>query len=110
MNPDDVTPDPVVLQENSTAIDSPTCDEVPPRSERRAPIRWGGVIWGGLTLITAGWILSIVSSSDRLRLLFAWIAGLSEASLWALALAALGVFIVICAVLGGISATRRRRN
>ena len=76
----------------------------------RAPIRWGGIVWGGLIIAVAGWILWTVSSTERLRVLFRWVSGFTLTTLVAVGLIGCGLLIVLCALLAGISVTRHRKK
>lgn len=75
----------------------------------RAPIRWGGVVWGLLLTLFAGVTLYVLASAGRAAEVAVWLRSLTPGSAWALAAAALGLIIVVSALLGGIRASQRRR-
>lgn len=75
----------------------------------RAPIRWGGVVWGILLTLFAGVTLYVLASAGRAAEVAVWLRSLTPGSAWALAAAALGLIIVVSALLGGIRASQRRR-
>jgi len=75
----------------------------------RAPIRWGGVVWGLLLVLFAGGMLFVLSAPERLAAVEVWLAALTPGTAWALWLAAAGVLIVVFALLGAIRSAQRRR-
>ncbi|WP_285114094.1 hypothetical protein [Leifsonia sp. fls2-241-R2A-40a] len=78
-------------------------------SGRPAPVRWGGVVWGVLLTLFAAGTLYVLSSADRADAVGGWITALTPGSAWALGAAAVGLIIVVSALLGGIRASQRRR-
>ena len=76
----------------------------------RAPIRWGGVVWGLLLIVFAAGTLFVLSAPERLAAVEVWLAALTPVTAWALWLAAAGVLIVVFALLGAIRSAQRRRQ
>jgi hypothetical protein len=76
----------------------------------RAPIRWGGVVWGLLLIVFAAGTLFVLSAPERLAAVEVWLAALTPGTAWALWLAAAGVLIVVFALLGAIRSAQRRRQ
>lgn len=88
----------------------PPADWTPAPAASRAPIRWGGVVWGLLLVLFAGGMLFVLSAPERLAAVEVWLAALTPGSAWALWLAAAGVLIVVFALLGAIRSAQRRRH
>jgi len=84
----------------------PTVSPIPSGT---APVRWGGVVWGLLLTLFAGATLYVLASAERVREVGDWLASLTPGSAWALGAAAIGLVIVVSALLGGIRASQRRR-
>lgn len=80
-----------------------------PRPADRAPVRWGGVVWGLLLLLFAGGTLWVVSSPSRLTAWDRWASTLTPATAWALGIAVVGLVIVVSGLLGAIRSAQRRR-
>ena len=78
-------------------------------SAGRAPVRWGGVVWGILLVLFAGGTLFVLSAPSRLAGVELWLASLTPGATWALWIALLGVLIVVFALLGAIRSAQRRR-
>lgn len=76
----------------------------------RPPVRWGGVVWGILLLMFAATTLFVVSAPARLTAFVVWLSSLTPGTAWALWIATFGLIIVVCALLGGVSAAQRRRR
>lgn len=74
------------------------------------PVRWGGIVWGILISLLAAAILVVVSSPVRLAGVTVWLATLSPGGAVAVWIAALGIVIVVSALLGAISAAQRNRR
>jgi len=82
---------------------------IPQPTAPRAPIRWGGVVWGLLLTVFAVATLAVLASAERVADVTAWMRALTPGSAWALGAAVLGLIIVVSALLGGIRASQRRR-
>ena len=74
------------------------------------PVRWGGIVWGILIILLAATVLVVVSSPVRLAGVTVWLATLSPGGAVAVWIAALGIVIVVSALLGAISAAQRNRR
>lgn len=74
------------------------------------PVRWGGIVWGILIILLAAAVLVVVSSPVRLAGVTVWLATLSPGGAVAVWIAALGIVIVVSALLGAISAAQRNRR
>ena len=74
------------------------------------PVRWGGIVWGILIILVAAAVLVVVSSPVRLAGVTVWLATLSPGGAVAVWIAALGIVIVVSALLGAISAAQRNRR
>ncbi|WP_433862578.1 hypothetical protein [Streptomyces sp. L7] len=74
------------------------------------PVRWGGIVWGILIILLAATVLVVVSSPVRLAGVTVWLATLSPGGTVAVWIAALGIVIVVSALLGAISAAQRNRR
>jgi hypothetical protein len=93
------------LRESTAAWPAPA----PSTPGGRAPIRWGGVVWGLLLMLFSGATLYVLASAERAADVALWLRSLTPGSACALAAAALGLIIVVSALLGGIRASQRRR-
>ena len=76
----------------------------------RPHVRWGGVVWGALLLAIAGFVLFTVSSRARQSAFESWVAGLTPGAGWTLAVVAVGVFILILALLAVVRSAQRGRQ
>jgi hypothetical protein len=68
------------------------------------------VVWGLLLTAFAGVTLYVLSSAGRAADVGTWLTSLTPGSAWALGAAALGLVIVVSALLGGIRSAQRRRE
>ena len=105
-----VTPSPATPAE--PWLSSPDAYAFPVRPVRSGPppVRWGGIIWGILIILVAAGVLVVVSSPVRLAGVTVWLATLSPGGTVAVWVAALGIVIVVSALLGAISAAQRNRR
>jgi hypothetical protein len=76
----------------------------------RPHVRWGGVVWGALLVAIAGFVLFTVSSRARQSAFESWVAGLTPGAGWTLAVVAVGVFILILALLAVVRSAQRGRR
>lgn len=76
----------------------------------RAHIRWGGVVWGAILVVFAGFVLALVSSRDRQYAFEYWLTHLRAGSAWTLGVVAVGVFILILALLAAVRSAQRKRR
>ncbi|QNE37635.1 hypothetical protein F1C12_09430 [Leifsonia shinshuensis] len=76
----------------------------------RPSVRWGGIVWGTLMILLALAMLVIVSSPARVAGVTVWLATLTPGAALAVWIAALGLVIVVSALLGAISAAQRNRR
>jgi hypothetical protein len=76
----------------------------------RPHVRWGGVVWGALLVAIAGFVLFTVSSRARQSAFETWVAGLTPGVGWTLAVVAVGVFILILALLAVVRSAQRNRR
>ena len=97
------------MSDPNTTVPLFTANPVAPAPASRAPIRWGGVVWGIILSVFAAVTLFVVSSTERADQAGAWLTSLTPGSAWALAAAVLGLIIVVSALLAGIRASQRRR-
>ncbi|MEN2739783.1 hypothetical protein ABCS02_18475 [Microbacterium sp. X-17] len=81
-----------------------------PLSSGPPPVRWGGIVWGILIILLAATVLVVVSSPVRLAGVTVRLATLSPGGAVAVWIAALGIVIVVSALLGAISAAQRNRR
>jgi hypothetical protein len=76
----------------------------------RPHVRWGGVVWGAILVAIAGFVLFTVSSHARQSAFNSWVAGLTPGAGWTLAVVAVGVFILILALLAVVRSAQRNRR
>ncbi|WP_431279465.1 hypothetical protein [Leifsonia poae] len=76
----------------------------------RPHVRWGGIVWGAILVAIAGFVLFIVSSHERQAAFDSWVAGLTPGGFWTLAVIAVGVFILILALLAVVRSAQRKRR
>ncbi|MDN4614193.1 hypothetical protein P5G50_06970 [Leifsonia sp. F6_8S_P_1B] len=79
------------------------------RPAGRAPVRWGGVVWGALLVLFAAGTLWVLSAPSRLAAWDLWVSTLTTATAWALGIAVVGMVIVVSGLLGAIRSAQRRR-
>ncbi|MEY9853386.1 hypothetical protein ABH923_003064 [Leifsonia sp. EB41] len=90
--------------------EAPYVFPVRPTPSGPPPVRWGGIVWGILIILLAATVLVVVSSPVRLAGITVWLATLSPGGAVAVWIAALGIVIVVSALLGAISAAQRNRR
>ncbi|MFF1877177.1 hypothetical protein [Leifsonia sp. NPDC058230] len=76
----------------------------------RPHVRWGGVVWGAILVAIAGFVLYTVSSPDRKLAFESWVEALTPGAAWTLAVVAVGVFILILALLAVVRSAQRNRR
>lgn len=73
-------------------------------------IRWGGVVWGAILIAISVLVLYTLSSRDRERAFELWVTHLQPESAWTLAVVAVGIFILIMALLTALRSAQRKRR
>ena len=67
-------------------------------------------MWGAILVAIAGFVLFTVSSPARQAAFDSWVAGLTPGAAWTLAVVAVGVFILILALLAVVRSAQRNRR
>jgi hypothetical protein len=86
--------------------DTPALSVTPSRPH----VRWGGVVWGAVLVAIAGFVLFTLSSRARQSAFESWVANLTPGAGWTLAVVAVGVFILILALLAVVRSAQRGRR
>ncbi len=89
--------------------DPSTAPAAPPRFERPRT-RWAAIVWGLIIAGIAATTLAIVSSPERRLAVADWASGLTPGAFWILCVLAVGVFILLLALLTLIRHAQRRRR